>query len=528
MTESLSAINLGNSVRDFTKSDPKEFTNVVLTVDDEVEVKAKYAGNLLPPLNKWKSSSSVSGAGVTIESNYFSFYCGSAITNWQVKMFSNPSIAKYRQLVGKTIHVSFTVNGFISHNWRIYAGLFLQPDQTTDFNRLYYKDFPYASSDGTYTYDVVVGGEWFNSSYADGWLGMDFHLYSTEAGRFNISNITVTIDEDDAQNILVASCPWANTEIAEQVSNKLIGFVYRPFDAKGARLTPLAELGDTVIIDGDGYDLISQESFFDSEFVSDISSPNDEELEHEFEYVPSTERRFTRELRTLKAEIDIQADAIEAKVSSVGGNQSSFGWRLENSNFTVYASNVAVLKVTSSGAEITGKVVATSGEIGGCKIVDGRLDVSTAHIGEISADQITAGYIDVKRIKQGSLDSTKLSDGAVIESKINTGAVTVDKIGSGAVTGIKIGGGAVTTAKLGDGAVTMSKMSSDAQSIIGSASKLFGRDNGYGTFPRLQNPVIYSQIKWQSPSWGGGGRTYILGVVDTKPANAKYVVALPT
>ena len=43
--------------------------------------------------------------------------------------------------------------------------------------------------------------------------------------------------------------------------------------------------------------------------------------------------------------------------------------------------------------------------------------------------------------------------------------------------------------------------------------------------PTLFNPIIYSQIRWSSPSVGGGGRSYVLGLADSKPASAKYVVA---
>ena len=436
----MSVINIGNSVLDFTKSDSKVYSNVELTVDDSTAVRARYYGDLLSwPVSAWKTHGNSSGS-VDVGSNDFYFSCNAAVTNWGVSIFSNPSVAKYRQLVGKTVHVAFRVTGlstgYAPSNWKVYAGLHLQQNKTADLNRLYFKDFPYISANGTYTYDVVIGSNDFKSDYADGWFGMYFFLYSDAACDVHVYNISAYID-DDSQDTLTADCPWATIEIAEQVMSKLSGFEYNPYDATGARLTPAAELGDTVIIDGDGYDLVSQEAMFGSEYVSNISAPYDEELDHEFTYVPSTERRYTRELRTLKAELAIQADAIEAKVSSVGGNQSSFGWKLQNTNFTVYASGGEVLKVTSEGATIQGRVVATSGTIGGCEIVNGKLQISSANIGNINAEQITAGYINVDRIKTGSITSKELANASVIEAKINNGAVTIDKIGSYAVSPVK-------------------------------------------------------------------------------------------
>lgn len=50
-------------------------------------------------------------------------------------------------------------------------------------------------------------------------------------------------------------------------------------------------------------------------------------------------------------------------------------------------------------ADISGNIKATTGEIGGCKIVDGVLKVGNANITNLDASKITSGFLSVRNIK---------------------------------------------------------------------------------------------------------------------------------
>lgn len=50
-------------------------------------------------------------------------------------------------------------------------------------------------------------------------------------------------------------------------------------------------------------------------------------------------------------------------------------------------------------AEVSGNITATSGEIGGCKITDGILQVESANIVNIDASKITSGFLSIRNIK---------------------------------------------------------------------------------------------------------------------------------
>ena len=62
-------------------------------------------------------------------------------------------------------------------------------------------------------------------------------------------------------------------------------------------------------------------------------------------------------------------------------------------------------KMYATNAEIKGKVTATSGEIGGCKISDGVLKIKNANIESINADKITSGKISTDRLDVSGIAS---------------------------------------------------------------------------------------------------------------------------
>lgn len=437
VTGSLSSgtINLGKSVRDFTKSDElAEYTNVEFQIDDEHSVYAKAFGNLVGDTALWTKYAGQSGDTATVSGNNITLASTSAVTNWRVRVYTNPAVFTYSQFVGRTVHLRFEVNG-TGTGWRLHTGIEVV-DKPDGGSRIDFKNHTTITQNGSYSFDDAVG-TWFQSSKQSGYIAFSFYLYCEGAATVNVRNIQIYLD-DDSETTLVAKCPFADYQMAQKVLNSLSGFRYRPYEATGARLDMAAEISDTVQIDGAGYGLYGQDINFGSECVSKIAAPADQELEHEFPYVPSTERNFRREVATLRAEIDIRSGEIEAKVEqrvpSEYGNQNTFGWKLQSDNFSVYANGQTVLKVTQGGAEITGKVVATSGTIGGCEIVNGKLTISAANIGNISADQITAGYLDVKRIRTGSITGLELSENSVGNYQLSSNAVRDYNISGGAVS----------------------------------------------------------------------------------------------
>lgn len=174
------------------------------------------------------------------------------------------------------------------------------------------------------------------------------------------------------------------------------GFQYQPYTAQNAILNPAAELGDGVAINGTYSGIYKMSRNYSPLMTADIEAPQDEEIDHEYPYEPKQDRVFKRELAqamtrvsqtedaitleaqratdaegVLRSSINQTASEVSAKVSQTGGNNSSFGWSLTSSSFDLYSGGSRVFRATASGVEISGKITATSGSIGGFDIVKG-------------------------------------------------------------------------------------------------------------------------------------------------------------
>ena len=161
--------------------------------------------------------------------------------------------------------------------------------------------------------------------------------------------------------------------------------------------------------------------------ASDISAPTDEEIEHEFAVESPSERQYTRFVQqtramlkitnlaieaevsartsadeAINATLSVQATQIAAKVSKQSpSGQTSFGWNLTDTSWTVFSGNTSnvILKATSSGLEVKGKITATSGTIGGFTI--GSTSIYSNGMSSMNSGQTTGVHLGTDGIKLG-------------------------------------------------------------------------------------------------------------------------------
>ena len=250
--------------------------------------------------------------------------------------------------------------------------------------------------------------------------------------RFLVDNDQELFAGDETGYVYEISCPFATQTAADRLLTKLQGFVYRPFTAGAAVLNPACELGDTIAVpDGLGgtflSGLFSSDLAFDSLCAASVAAPEDEELDHEYPYIPASERNFTRRIQNVQSELTLQAQQIAAKVSRTGGDASSFGWYLDADKFQLVSNGSVVMLVNRDGLSVEGVINATSGEIGGCTIQDGVLKVYNANIENLNASKITSGTLNNARIMDYSLGSQKIDDYAITNRTIDSQAVSYGK-----------------------------------------------------------------------------------------------------
>ena len=130
---------------------------------------------------------------------------------------------------------------------------------------------------------------------------------------------------------------------------------------------------------------------------------------------------------SLQSQITQTAEEVEVKVDKVNGSSSdSFSWVMNSNTFDIKNNNNSVLKVTSSGAEINGKVTATSGYIGSSS-QGFVIDSDDIHNGMTSLSDTTNNgiYIGTDGIALGKGNFKVTNAGAITAKSGNIAGFTI-------------------------------------------------------------------------------------------------------
>ena len=340
----------------------------------------------------------------------------------------------------------------------------------------------------------------------------------------NYSKVVIHVDDDtvievgnDTGRALEFSCPWGTQAMATAILTSLTGYQYQPYKAKDALLDPAAEIGDAANIRGSYGGIYARNRNFNELMPADISAPQDEEINHEYQYESPERREFKRSIDDVKASLIIANDRIDASVAQTGGDNSSFGWSLTSTGHKWYANGNEVMAVTASGLKVTGEVQATTGTIGGFNITASSLWNNLSSFG---GSQSSGVYIGTNGIQLGQAFKVT-SSGAVTATNISANNMTL--------TGtLNIGGSTITAAALRSG----------AQSAYSNGSYWSG-GSGYGynynnatisgtsSYPSnftCGNLRVTSAIRMGNTLYGGKTLTYVKSISVTR--SGSYVTGV--
>lgn len=313
-------------------------------------------------------------------------------------------------------------------------------------------------------------------------IGRSASGYTTTPELPKYTKVRINVDDDscyeagNGDNVLELECPWGSQQMANDILESIGEFVYCPYDTDWAKLDPSAELGDGVTINGLFSGIYVNETNFSTLMAARISAPQENAVDHEYPYKSPTDRKTTRQFaetraslrvnaaniqaevtaRTkgeseMRAALELHAQEIAARVTQTGGNSASFGWSLTADGFVLESSGQEVFKATKDGVDITGKITATSGYIGGKNkgftITENAIynalsslygTVDGVYIG---TDGIALGGGKFRVNRNGQLYATDGTfTGNVYANKIQTGGA------AGAIQGSQIDSGTITTA----------------------------------------------------------------------------------
>ena len=257
---------------------------------------------------------------------------------------------------------------------------------------------------------------------------------------------------DRTGTVLEITNEWGSQAQADAIYQKICGFKYQPYRAGGTDIDPSSEIGDTVTVSDIYGGVFSKTTAFGRHIRTDLEAPSKEEVEHELQIQSSTDRRFERFTRSvraslsvsasqiaaevedrkaaddlLRATLNIHAQEIEAKVSKEGGDDSSdFWWKLLSTGWDAGTGSKTVFAVKKTGAYVDGEIRATTGKIGGFDIQSNYLSYNGQTWGGTNT---TGAYIGQSGIQLGKNFKVDMQ-GNLAAARGTFGSISVDSSGN--------------------------------------------------------------------------------------------------
>ena len=305
-------------------------------------------------------------------------------------------------------------------------------------------------------------------------------------------DVQLEIELTRSGKTMEANCPLCKPSNRQQIADNLLqslsGYGYQPFQATGAEVNPLAELGDGLTVNWIYAGMYQQDLTFDQLMVSDIGAPYEEEMESEYSYEDSNERTYRRKFADIAAEFEIHSDEIAARVTREGTGDG-FSWSLIETGFSVKAGDKVVFRVDKDGTYTDGTGV-FSGEIkGGSITIGSNFKVDSSGNLTCSSAKITGGSITIgsnfKVDSSGNLTANSGTfKGTVYAGQISYGSTAGYLSGSG-LSDLSVGGGKITGSTL-----STAKFTSGVNTSLGYGNYAYDAVNG-DEYVYIGNSMFY-------------------------------------
>lgn len=248
-----------------------------------------------------------------------------------------------------------------------------------------------------------------NEKYYVGQQATEFESYD-ELGP--ITGISLSVDEETEYSagtsngyVLEVNCPYGTQEMANDILNRVKGQTYKGYRGAGAILSPLAELGDGITINGIYSMLAFRNVQLGGAHSSEISAPGENVLDHEYPYITGTDRKIKRANSSVEKKVydDMQAAINDATAQITGGKHGSVVFHYDE-----YGRFYEILILDTYDINTAKNVWRwNSGGFGhSSNGYGGPYDTAITQEGAIVADFITTGSLVANIIKTGILQSS--------------------------------------------------------------------------------------------------------------------------
>ena len=303
-----------------------------------------------------------------------------------------------------------------------------------------------------------------------------------------ISGVILWVDDencyeagDETGTVIEQDCPYASQQMADNLLATLQGYSYQGLEANGAKMSPIAELGDGMTVAGLYTQLAYQNIRFSTGEVMDMAAPGSDETPHEYKTEGETTKNFNHQIAQTRSLISKTSEEILLKVESeINGLSSSFSVQLQSITGRIDGLNgdFAEMSLTLDGLTVTdntGKTV-----INGSMIQTSNLYVNAANInGTLTANQINLTgaitWVDLDSGVQGDIneavntanDAYDLAYDNQLPSYIKSTYISATEVRSPTISGGTIIGSEIYATEDGD---TYAMMDGDSFTLMRTGS----------------------------------------------------------
>lgn len=303
-----------------------------------------------------------------------------------------------------------------------------------------------------------------------------------------ISGVILWVDDencyeagDETGTVIEQDCPYASQQMADNLLATLQGYSYQGLEANGAKMSPIAELGDGMTVAGLYTQLAYQNIRFSTGEVMDMAAPGSDETLHEYKTEGETTKNFNHQIAQTRSLISKTSEEILLKVESeINGLSSSFSVQLQSITGRIDGldGDFAEMSLTLDGLTVTdstGKTV-----INGSMIQTSNLYVKAANInGTLTANQINLTgaitWVDLDSGVQGDIneavntanDAYALAYNNQLPSYIKSTYISATEVRSPTISGGTIIGSEIYATEDGD---TYAMMDGDSFTLMRTGS----------------------------------------------------------
>lgn len=303
-----------------------------------------------------------------------------------------------------------------------------------------------------------------------------------------ISGVILWVDDencyeagDETGTVIEQDCPYASQQMADNLLATLQGYSYQGLEANGAKMSPIAELGDGMTVAGLYTQIAYQNIRFSTGEVMDMAAPGSDETLHEYKTEGETTKNFNHQIAQTRSLISKTSEEILLQVESeINGLSSSFSVQLQSITGRIDGldGDFAEMSLTLDGLTVTdstGKTV-----INGSMIQTSNLYVNAANInGTLTANQINLTgaitWVDLDSGVQGDIneavntanDAYDLAYNNQLPSYIKSTYISATEVRSPTISGGTIIGSEIYATEDGD---TYAMMDGDSFTLMRTGS----------------------------------------------------------